>query len=558
MDWQKTIFIIGMAVSAWLLAVQWNQFNIQKDLPEKTATLETQDNQFHSATDLYKGGVITKEFSDELPTLTINKKETAPSPVINYDDLIKVTTKTLEIYIDPIGGDIVRATLLQHFDALSGTPITLLNNTEDNLYLARSGIIGKNGTDTVNGRPRFYSNSKDFNILDGTDIINVDLFFSENNVDYIKRFTFSDDTYVIEVSYFINNNSSQDWSGNFYGQIKRDSNVPSTNARPGLQAFLGAAIREPGKNFAKYEFNDIEEDTVKVSINGGWLSMVQLYFISAWIPPANNINEFSLRKLSNKDEYIMSFISEPVLVPSGGASEYSSKFYVGPKDQEALASLAEYLDLTIDYGPIWMIAKPIFFLMQLIERLIGNWGWAIVSVTALVRLALYPLTRASARSMATMRKLQPQLTSLKELHADDKQKFAQEQMALFKREKVNPLGGCLPIILQMPVFFAMYFVILESVEIRHEPWILWIQDLSAHDPLYILPVLMGISLFLMQKSQPAPPDPMVAKVFKFMPIGFVAFTILWDFPSGLVLYWTATNIFSIGQQYVVNKQLKIS
>tara|TARA_A100001011_G_scaffold356877_1_gene401273 strand:- start:283 stop:1959 length:1677 start_codon:yes stop_codon:yes gene_type:complete len=558
MDWQKTIFIIGMAVSAWLLAVQWNQFNIQKDLPEKTATLETQDNQFHSETDLYKGGVITKEFSDELPTLTINKKETAPSPVINYDDLIKVTTKTLEIYIDPIGGDIVRATLLQHFDALSGTPITLLNNTEDNLYLARSGIIGKNGTDTVNGRPRFYSNSKDFNILDGTDIINVDLFFSENNVDYIKRFTFSDDTYVIEVSYFINNNSSQDWSGNFYGQIKRDSNVPSTNARPGLQAFLGAAIREPGKNFAKYEFNDIEEDTVKVSINGGWLSMVQLYFISAWIPPANNINEFSLRKLSNKDEYIMSFISEPVLVPSGGASEYSSKFYVGPKDQEALASLAEYLDLTIDYGPIWMIAKPIFFLMQLIERLIGNWGWAIVSVTALVRLALYPLTRASARSMATMRKLQPQLTSLKELHADDKQKFAQEQMALFKREKVNPLGGCLPIILQMPVFFAMYFVILESVEIRHEPWILWIQDLSAHDPLYILPVLMGISLFLMQKSQPAPPDPMVAKVFKFMPIGFVAFTILWDFPSGLVLYWTATNIFSIGQQYVVNKQLKIS
>lgn len=558
MDWQKTIFIIGMAVSAWLLAVQWNQFNIQQDLLEKTATLETQDNQFRSETDLYKEGVSTTELSNELPTITINKKETAPSPVINYDDLIKVTTKTLEVYIDPSGGDIVRATLLQHFDALSGTPITLLNNTEDNLYLARSGIIGKNGTDTVNGRPKFYSNSKDFNILDGTDIINVDLFFSENNIDYIKRFTFSDDSYVIEVSYFINNNSSQNWSGIFYGQIKRDSNVPSTNARPGLQAFLGAAIREPDKNFAKYEFNDIEEDTVKVSINGGWLSMVQLYFISAWIPPVNNINEFSLRKLSNKDEYIMSFTSEPVLVPSGGASEYSSKFYVGPKDQEALASLAEYLDLTIDYGPIWMIAKPIFFLMQLIERLIGNWGWAIVCVTALVRLALYPLTRASARSMATMRKLQPQLTSLKELHADDKQKFAQEQMALFKREKVNPLGGCLPIILQMPVFFAMYFVILESVEIRHEPWILWIQDLSAHDPLYILPVLMGISLFLMQKSQPAPPDPMVAKVFKFMPIGFVAFTILWDFPSGLVLYWTATNIFSIGQQYVVNKQLKIS
>ena len=558
MDWQKSFLIIGMAVSAWLLAVQWNQFNIQQDLLEKTAASETLDNKFLSETDLYKDGVSTTEFSDELPTLTINKKERVPSPVINYDDLIKVTTKTLEIYIDPNGGDIVRATLLQHFDALSGTPITLLDNTEDNLYLARSGIIGKNGTDTVNGRPKFYSNSKDFNILDGTDTINVDLFFSENNVDYIKRFTFSDDSYVIEVSYFVNNNSSQDWSGIFYGQIKRDSNVPPTNARPGLQAFLGAAIREPDKNFAKYEFNDIEEDPVKVSINGGWLSMVQLYFISAWIPPNNNINEFSLRKLSNKDEYIMSFISEPVLVPSGGASEYSSKFYVGPKDQEALASLSEYLDLTIDYGPIWMIAKPIFFLMQLIERLIGNWGWAIVCVTALVRLALYPLTRASARSMATMRKLQPQLTSLKELHADDKQKFAQEQMALFKREKVNPLGGCLPIILQMPVFFAMYFVILESVEIRHEPWILWIQDLSAHDPLYILPVLMGISLFLMQKSQPAPPDPMVAKVFKFMPIGFVAFTILWDFPSGLVLYWTATNIFSIGQQYVVNKQLKIS
>tara|TARA_Y100000992_G_scaffold92122_1_gene59245 strand:- start:370 stop:2052 length:1683 start_codon:yes stop_codon:yes gene_type:complete len=555
MDWQKTSLIIGMAVSAWLLVIQWNHFSERQEFVESVEpTVMANPN---SSTEKRIDNISYSDFSDELPSVIEQEIETSVLPVIKEFSYIRVTTDLLEILIDPEGGDIVKATLLKHKDKLSdaGKPIVLLDNTSEKLYIARSGIIGRNATDTVNGRPVFTSRFQQYNLTDGSPSIDVDLLYSDGRVDFIKRFTFNESAYHIDVTYLIRNNSNEVWSGVFYGQLKRDSKVPDINeGRFGPAAFLGAAIREPEKNFAKYDFDDIADQTINTSIDGGWISMVQLYYISAWVPPVNETNNYSLRKISGKDEYVMSFTSPPVLISPGSSGEYSSRFYVGPKDQKVLSDLADYLDLTVDYGFLWMVGKPIFMAMEFIESYVGNWGWAIILVTILIKLFLYPLSKASLKSMAKMRELQPEMNRLKELYGDDRQKMSQELMGLYKKEKVNPAGGCFPILLQMPVFLALYWVLLESVEIRHAPWIFWIQDLSSRDPYFILPLIMGGSMLLMQRTQPMPTDPLQAKIMKFMPIAFTLFCM--SFPSGLVLYWTINNIISMGQQYYVNKQLK--
>ena len=556
MDWQKSFLIIGMAVSAWLLVIQWNHFSERQD--SFVETVESVDTQISSSN--YEKRIDNTPFSDlsnELPTLIEQEIETSVLPVIKEFSYIRATTDLLDILIDPEGGDIVKATLLKHKDKLSetGKPIVLLDNTSDKLYIARSGIIGRNATDTVDGRPIFTSRYQQYNLTDGSSSMDVDLFYSDGKVDFVKRFTFNESAYHVDVTYLIKNNSTERWSGVFYGQLKRDSKVPDINeGRFGPAAFLGAAIREPEKNFAKYDFEDIADQTINTSIDGGWISMVQLYYISAWVPPAKETNNYSLRKIVGKDEYVMSFTSPPVLISPGSSGEYSSRFYVGPKDQKVLSDLADYLDLTVDYGFLWMVGKPIFMAMEFIESYVGNWGWAIILVTILIKLFLYPLSKASLKSMAKMRELQPEMNRLKELYGDDRQKMSQELMGLYKKEKVNPAGGCFPILLQMPVFLALYWVLLESVEIRHAPWIFWIQDLSSRDPYFILPLIMGGSMLLMQRTQPMPTDPLQAKIMKFMPIAFTLFCM--SFPSGLVLYWTINNIISMGQQYYVNKQLK--
>ena len=556
MDWQRTLLISGMAITAWLLVIQWNNFNDQRAKVVDSFN-ETAIEQTPYFSDPNSIEAEEEVLSQELPTVIQSGKENSDIPLIRDLNLIEVRTDVLQVYIDPVGGDIVKVTLLDYLDELSayGEPITLLDNSPDSLYISRSGIIGKNATDTVNGRPVFTSRASEYYLLDGETKLEVDLIYSQEDVDFIKRFTFTDQGYVIDVSYFIDNKSFETWNGIFYGQIKRNSRAPDLNdGRFGPAAFLGPAIREPEKNFAKYEFEDIEEGSIQTSIDGGWVSMVQLYFISAWIPPKDQNNNFSLRKITGKDEYIFSYTSEPLSIFAGESGTYSSQFYVGPKDQKVLAGLADYLDLTIDYGFLWMVGKPIFWTMEKIESYVGNWGWAIVLVTLLIKFGLYPLSKASLKSMAKMRELQPELTRLKELYGDDRQKFSQEMMGVYKREKVNPAGGCFPILLQMPVFIALYWVLLESVEIRHAPWILWIEDLSARDPYFILPLIMGGSMLLMQKTQPMPTDPLQAKIFKFMPIAFTLFCM--SFPSGLVLYWTINNMISMIQQYYVQKQIK--
>ena len=557
MDWQRTILIGGMALVAWMLVIQWNQFEDQNVALEQSYS-ESQTN-YESSFDSVTTSTGSAN-SDELPQLQSVPESSGlldlalPTP---NESFITAQNNVIEIVIDPIGGDIVSGLLLTHFDKKledGGQPFPILQNSRDNTYVARSGLIGPSGTDTAEGRPKFSIASTNFVLNDDQDTLNIDLVLNDSGVRIVKRFTLSRNSYDIGVQYIINNGSSSDWNGTFYGQIKRDAKPPVTDVSGfSMQPFLGAALRQPEKNYAKFDFSDIEDETVKTSIEGGWVAMVQHYFISAWIPPADELNNFTLRKLSNQDMYLLSFTGAPISVPVGESADYKASFYIGPKDQDALIGMAEYLDRTLDYGFLWILAEPIFKAMKMIHSVIGNWGWTIILLTLGIKLILYPLSAASLKSMAKMRNLQPQMLRLKELYGDDRQKMSQETMSLYKKEKVNPAGGCFPMLLQMPVFISLYWVLMESVEIRHAPWIFWIQDLSAKDPYFVLPIIMGASMLFMQKLQPAPTDPMQAKIMQIMPI---AFTFLFmGFPSGLVLYWTVNNLLSMAQQWFVNRQL---
>jgi len=557
MDWQRTILIGGMGLIAWMLVIQWNQFQDQNVTLEQSYS-ESQTN-YESSLDSVTTSMGLAD-SDELPQLQSVPESSAlldlalPAP---NENLITAQNNVIEIVIDPIGGDIVSGLLLTHFNKKledGGQPFPILQNSRDNTYVARSGLIGPSGTDTAEGRPKFSVASTNFVLNDDQDTLNIDLVLNDSGVRIVKRFTLSRNSYDIGVQYIINNGSASDWNGTFYGQIKRDSKPPVTDVSGfSMQPFLGAALRQPEKNYAKFDFSDIEDEPVKTSIEGGWVAMVQHYFISAWIPPADDLNNFTLRKLSNQDMYLLSFTGAPISVPVGQSADYKASFYIGPKDQDALIGMAEYLDRTLDYGFLWILAEPIFKAMKMIHSVIGNWGWTIILLTLGIKLILYPLSAASLKSMAKMRNLQPQMLRLKELYGDDRQKMSQETMSLYKKEKVNPAGGCFPMLLQMPVFISLYWVLMESVEIRHAPWIFWIQDLSAKDPYFVLPIIMGASMLFMQKLQPAPTDPMQAKIMQIMPI---AFTFLFmGFPSGLVLYWTVNNLLSMAQQWFVNRQL---
>jgi YidC/Oxa1 family membrane protein insertase len=553
MDWQKTLNLVAIGVVAWLLLIQWDQFD-----GAETAMQAANSSEQVITVSGELPAVEINTLADELPSVASEiPASTGSSDKVSDNRLVTVTTDVFEVSIDTLGGDIVQVRLLNHLTAMpedGGVPFELLTRSNSNQYVAQSGLIGKNGTDTAKGRPLFAVATNSYQLNNGDQQLNVDLTLNQDGVKIVKRFQFKPSDYTIGVQYLINNLSYEPWQGTFYGQIKRDSHEPLVESSGGIAPYLGAALRETEKNYAKYDFSDMADESVKTSIQGGWVAMVQHYFVSAWVPPRDDKNAFSLRKLSGQDVYLMGFTGKNLNIPAGGFGEYQAQFYVGPKDQKTLSELAEYLDLTVDYGFLWMVAKPIFAAMKWIYAVVGNWGWAIILLTFVIKVLLYPLSATSLRSMAKMRNLQPEMTRLKELYGDDRQKMSQELMGLYKKEKVNPAGGCFPMLLQMPVFLALYWVLLESVEIRHMPWIFWIQDLSAKDPYFILPLVMGASMLLMQKMQPMPTDPMQAKVMQLMPIMFTFFFMI--FPAGLVLYWTINNLLSMLQQWYVNNQLK--
>ena len=552
MDWQRSLLISAMLVVLYMLFLEWNTFQeanapkVDIAAAEAMVTPELPEVAVNTSSDVGELPVSDESISEQTVELVTNKNTR----------MVRVSTDVLTVLIDTHGGDIVRVELPQHLTELGDieSPFILLNRTASTTYIAQSGLIGANGTDTSAGRPLFKVGADHYEMLEGQDTLEVNLTLEQDGVLITKQFSFNRGDYLVGLNYQIENRGAQPWKAGLFGQIKRDSHDPSVGGGMGMKPFLGAALTSNDENYKKMDFDDIADEPFKEAVPGGWLAMVQHYFISAWVPDQTITNTFNLRKLGNQDLYVLGFTSPLVTVEPGSKGELKAAFYAGPKDQYRLEKISPYLDLTVDYGWLWWIAKPLFWVLTQLHGFLGNWGWSIIFLTVMIKAAFFRLSATSYKSMANMRKLQPEMARLKDLYGDDRQKMSQETMSLYKREKVNPMGGCLPILVQMPVFIALYWVLLESVELRHSPWILWIQDLSIKDPYFVLPLIMGASMFIQQKLNPTPPDPTQAKVMQMMPIAFTFFFMF--FPAGLVLYWTVNNGLSIIQQWIITRQIE--
>ncbi|WP_343583232.1 membrane protein insertase YidC [Pseudomonas sp.] len=552
MDIKRTILIVALAIVSYVMVLKWNQDYGQAALPTQNTAASTVAPGLPDGVPAGNAGA-----SADVPSANAETSAAELAPVAVSKDLIRVKTDVLELAIDPVGGDIVQLNLPQYPRRQDhpDIPFQLFDNGGERVYLAQSGLTGTNGPDArPAGRPLYAADKKAYQLADGQQQLVVDLKFSDNGVNYIKRFSFKRGEYDLTVSYLIDNQSGQSWSGNMFAQLKRDaSSDPSSSTATGTATYLGAALWTASEPYKKVSMKDIDKGSLKENVSGGWVAWLQHYFVTAWIPAKSDNNVVQTRK-DSQGNYIIGYTGPAISVPAGGKVETSAMLYAGPKIQSKLKELSPGLELTVDYGFLWFIAQPIFWLLQHIHSLLGNWGWSIIVLTMLIKGLFFPLSAASYRSMARMRAVAPKLAALKERFGDDRQKMSQAMMELYKKEKINPLGGCLPILVQMPVFLALYWVLLESVEMRQAPWMLWITDLSIKDPFFILPIIMGATMFIQQRLNPTPPDPMQAKVMKMMPIIFTFF-FLW-FPAGLVLYWVVNNCLSIAQQWYITRSIE--
>lgn len=553
MDLRRGIILVALAVVSYMLILAWNEdYGQAKVVQKKTqAPIQEQaiDTSIQSSSNTSDDFVVPEENSQS-NTLTNDEINTIGSK------LIHVSTDVLDIKIDLKGGNIVSATMPNYKTTLgSEEPLSLLDKT-DRHYVVESGLFGKDGFDSSkNGPLPVYTATKTEFVLGNQEKeLILDLIYQDKSgVKVTKRYTFNRDDYLIKVSYLINNQSTENWEANFSGKIVRDqSSDPSSQTSMGMQSFLGMALSSPEKPYEKYDFDDLKESPINQSIQGGWVAFIQHYFLSAWIPSADQEHTYQSRFKNGL--HLMGFISPVTKVAVGETKTIDASLYIGPKIIERLEQAAPKLDLTVDYGWLFFVAYPLFYILDFLHGILGNWGLAIIGVTIVVKALFFKLSAASYRSMANMRRVAPKLKSLKDQYGDDRQKMSQAMMELYKKEKINPLGGCLPILVQMPVFIALYWVILESVQLRHAPFMFWITDLSVKDAYFVLPILMGISMFIQMQLNPAPPDPMQAKIMKIMPVMMTIF-FLW-FPSGLVLYWLVNNILSISQQWVITRQIE--
>ena len=557
MNMQRNILIAALLVITYLMVLQWNNdYGQGEPLPASETelsvgngdlpTLQTNDN---AAAEGDVPQAVEPDAGD-IPTTPVQTATTT-------SDLIRVQTDTLHVSINPLGGDIVSLSLPAYpmRKDRPDLPFQLLEQTSNRTYIAQSGLAGRNGPDArANGRPLYAAEQTSYQLAQDSDSLTVDLRFSEANVNYIKRFTFTRGDYLIDVDYLIDNQSDSAWTGSLFGQIKRDkSGDPSSSSATGMATFLGAAYWNADNEYTKLKFGKLDDNRLKETVDGGWIAWLQHYFVSAWVPNPEQQHVYQTRK-DSQGNYIVGFVSPAVNVSAGEQASISADFYAGPKIQDRLKEISPGLELTVDYGFLWWIAQPLFWVLSMIQSVVGNWGWSIIFLTILIKLVFFPLSATSYRSMANMRRVAPKLQALREQYGDDRQKMSQGMMELYKKEKINPLGGCLPILVQMPVFIALYWTLMESVEMRQAEWLGWITDLSLKDPFFILPILMGVSMFIQQQLNPTPPDPMQAKVMKMLPIIFTFF-FLW-FPAGLVLYWVVNNILSIAQQWYITRQIE--
>ena len=555
MNFMRYGLIAAIAVVSILLINQWTQFQDQK-----AATVAVdRSSQAIIDTPAYNATPTVAVGNDEIPAVVDNSQPqpvAVSTPSIDPQRYTRIHTDVFNVVIDNLGGDIIYVALINHRETqdANGKPFVLLERTAQRTYVAQSGLIGKNGTDSNEGRPLFTTTQADY-ALDGNNKLTVDLKYNQQGVDITKRYTFTQGSYTVEVDYLIDNKTDHSWNATLYAQLKRDNSEDpgASTSGMGMQPFLGFATRTNDDNYVKFSFDDINEEKFNENVTHGWIATVQHYFISAWVPPATGEFKYQALTTANKQN-IIRLTGENTTVAAGQQGKISSSFYAGPKDQQTLGELAPGLDLTVDYGWLWMVAQPLYKVLDFIHSIVGNWGFAIILLTVLIKAIFFKLSAASYKSMARMRKFAPKMAQIKEQFGDDRQKQSQAMMELYKKEKINPLGGCLPILVQMPVFISLYWVLMESVELRHAPWMFWIHDLSAMDPYYILPVLMVATMWFQQTLNPPPPDPMQAKIMKMMPFMFGIF-FLW-FPSGLVLYWVVNNTLSIAQQWYITRKIE--
>jgi YidC/Oxa1 family membrane protein insertase len=548
METTRFILLITLGLVLTMIWQAWQEDYGDLVVPVHTDTSIPASPVEQEAFDLPEMQVSGETTNEVMPLIEAPAEETAGGKIIY------IKTDVLDIEINTFGGTVQRAALLNYpiSKDKDSEKIVLLENNGDGFYLVQGGLLSK--SDVANHKTLFNTERENYDLGSG-ESISVPLFWeSDNGLKVVKTFTFYKGQYVADISYEIQNNTLDNWVGSAYGQINRTE--PTENGSAFIYTYTGAVISSPDKRYEKIDFSDIEDDKLSVDVTNGWVAMLQHYFVTALIPSSKEeqYNYYTLNP--NNKSYVIGAITPTKNIAVGSNEKISHRFYVGPKLQKEISQLAEGLELTVDYGVFWFLAKPVYWLLDYIHTYVNNWGWSIVLVTLVLKLLFFKLSAAGYRSMANMRQVQPRLLSIRERYKDDRARLNQAMMELYKEEKINPLGGCFPILVQIPVFISLYWVLLESVELRQADFVLWINDLSAADPYFVLPLLMGITMFVQQKLNPAPMDPVQAKVMSVLPVVFTVFFAF--FPSGLVLYWVVNNALSIAQQWVITRNIEQS
>ena len=569
---QRIVLLIGLAATSYLLILAWNE-DMQADrspISYSDAPLVADQQTNAIDTSAIRPSVVDQSQSDsDIPDVSLLSNDELPTSLSTTDAfseaqaqtpesrLVVVTTPKLKVWIDLLGGDIVRVQLPQYPVALDlqDTPYLLLEQNQNQTYVAQSGLIGPNGLDKNGQRPQYSSSVRELTIDENDGQSDLVLSTVADGMTVEKVFSFTADKYLLDVSYRLTNTSNVAFTAGMFTQIKRDRKAVLTDDSFSLapDPYLGGAITTIETPYQKVEFDDLDEDALQAENTGGWVAFLQHHFLSAWVAPADQQIRYYARPTKDNN-YLFGFTGPAKVVQPGASGVWSAEFYAGPKDQVELEEISEHLNLTVDYGFLWWIAIPLFKALTFFHDLVGNWGVAIILLTLAVKIALGWVSARGYRSMANMRRVAPAMKKLQERYSNDREKLSKEMMALYKKEGANPLGGCLPMLAPMPIFLALYWVLLESVELRQAPFMFWIEDLSAMDPYFILPLLMGASTYLMQSLNPQVGDPMQVKMMKLMPIMFTVLFLF--FPAGLVLYWLVNNLLSIAQQTYIYKKVE--
>ena len=544
MDNIKTSLIFGLLIVSLLLWEAWQNEHVRPAQVVEQTMSESGVYDGKEKSDLPDLPVMSNLSDGSLPDL--EKRQTT-----GLSKQIHIKTDVMDLYIDPKGGDIRRLALSKYPVESSNpdVPVQFLNDNAADFFVVQSGL--RSDATAPTHYEQYSVEKSEYELTEGRESITVPMYWeSKDGLKVTKTYRFHRDSYLIDVDYQVTNRSGKTFSAYPYAQFNRSRPNDNTSL---IYTYTGAVFSSPGDEYEKIDFDDLDDASYSKKATSGWTAMIQHYFVAAMIPAASDQNKSFYGKSINEENYTAGIKMPTMLIKAGEQGQANYSMYLGPKEHKRLEPIVDNLGLTVDYGLLTIISQPLFTVMEWIHKFTNNWGWSIVFLTVLIKLVFYKLSAASYRSMAGMRKLTPKLASLKERYGDDKKQFNQAMMELYKAEKINPLGGCLPILVQMPVFLAFYWVLVESIELRQADFALWLTDLTAMDPYFILPVIFGVSMFIQQKLNPAPQDPAQAMVMKAFPIVFTVFFAF--FPSGLVLYWVVNNILSIAQQWYITHKL---